>query len=239
MLRGENENGEGDRKWQVETVDRAPAKASPKGDFCVPECCWGRTFREANPLTQELEWRHLGRRRETARGGAELAGPKGVYKEPGFSEGPPPARQQAPQAMWGSPRSRVPLAATWRIDCRQQGRSGPWEAGEAAGGGKSRMEADPGGGEGLARSAGNGGESRGWRQQDLLVLPGREETHTHTHPHTHAHAHGARARVREGGVQDVSQRFGVGRGKTGVAIHWDEEGRGWNRSTCKYQMGAK
>lgn len=44
------------------------------------------------------------------------------------------------------------------------------------------MEAGPGGGEGLARTAGNGDESRSWSQQDLLVLPMWDHTHTHTEP---------------------------------------------------------
>lgn len=114
------ETGSGRWKLWIGRQQRPPQKET---SVCLNAAREGHS-REANPLTQELEWRHLGRRRETARGGAELVGPKGVYKEPGFSEGLPPTGQRVPQAMWGSPRSRVPLAATWRIDCRQQGRSG-------------------------------------------------------------------------------------------------------------------
>lgn len=64
MLRGKRENGEetGRVRWQVEVVARAPGKASPEGDFCLHERCWGRRVQEAHT--------------ERAGAGAELAGLK-------------------------------------------------------------------------------------------------------------------------------------------------------------------
>lgn len=85
----------------------------------------GRTFQEANtraagagggggPTQEEGDSPRA----------AELMGPEGLCKDPGFPEGPL-LRPQAPEALWDSSWSGVPLAVMERIVCRQRGRRGP------------------------------------------------------------------------------------------------------------------